>query len=162
MLKEWFCHTLSPSITEREDGNGEKERFISVITARKRSLGQGNIFRSLCQEFCPGGGVLSQHALQVVSQHALQQGSVLSRHALQQGVCCREVPGPGRVPGLGGAWSGGAWSRGSAQRGCLVETPPGSRPPGAEPPQDGYCCGRYASYWKEFLYSIWNNSHVTN
>ena len=28
-----------------------------VITARKRSLGQGNIFRSVCQEFCPRGGV---------------------------------------------------------------------------------------------------------
>ena len=29
----------------------------SVITARKRSLGQGNIFRSVCEEFCPRGGV---------------------------------------------------------------------------------------------------------
>ena len=26
------------------------------ITARKRSLGQGNIFRSVCREFCPHGG----------------------------------------------------------------------------------------------------------
>ena len=25
---------------------------ISLFTARKRSLGQGNIFRSVCQEFC--------------------------------------------------------------------------------------------------------------
>ena len=41
------------------------------------------------------------------------------------------------VQGGGGAWSQrGAWSRG-----CLVETPP----------PDGYCCGRYASYWNEFL-----------
>ena len=29
---------------------------VSFITARKRSLGQGNIFRSMCQEFCPRGG----------------------------------------------------------------------------------------------------------
>ena len=42
------------------------------ITARKRSLGQGNIFSSVCQEFFLDGGVVSQHALQVVSQHALQ------------------------------------------------------------------------------------------
>ena len=28
-----------------------------LVTARKRSLGQGNIFRSVCQEFCPQGGV---------------------------------------------------------------------------------------------------------
>ena len=27
----------------------------TFITARKRSLGQGNIFRSVCQEFCPQG-----------------------------------------------------------------------------------------------------------
>ena len=27
-----------------------------LITARKRSLGQGNIFRSVCQEICPWGG----------------------------------------------------------------------------------------------------------
>ena len=35
--------------------------------------------------FMGGGGGLSQHALQVVSQHALQQvpGGVISQHALQ-------------------------------------------------------------------------------
>ena len=33
-------------------------------------------------------------------------------------------------------------------------TPPGSRyPPGVgTPPRDGYCCGRYASYWNAFLF----------
>ena len=30
----------------------------TIITARKRSLGQGNIFTSVCQEFCSGGGCL--------------------------------------------------------------------------------------------------------
>ena len=29
--------------------------WVRLITARKRSLGQGNIFRSVCQEFCPWG-----------------------------------------------------------------------------------------------------------
>ena len=39
---------------------------------------------------------------------------------------------------------GGAWSRGVCSwGGCLVETPP-----------DGYCCGRYASYWNAFLFWI--------
>ena len=28
-------------------------------------LGQGNIFRSVCQELCSQGGLVSQHALQV-------------------------------------------------------------------------------------------------
>ena len=32
------------------------ERDKIFITARKRSLGQGNIFSSMCQEFCPQGG----------------------------------------------------------------------------------------------------------
>ena len=33
-----------------------------IITARKRSLGQGNIFSSVCQEFCSQGGSASVHA----------------------------------------------------------------------------------------------------
>ena len=39
-------------------------RFLCFITARKRSLGQGNIFSSVCQEFCSqgGGGSASVHA----------------------------------------------------------------------------------------------------
>ena len=31
--------------------------FLSLITTRKRSLGQGNIFMGVCQEFCSKGGV---------------------------------------------------------------------------------------------------------
>ena len=48
------------------------------------------------------------------------------------------------------------------QRGCLPQCmrgyhpPPGSRhPPQSRPPPplaDGYCCGRYASYWNAFLF----------
>ena len=30
--------------------------YTCIITASKRSLGQGNIFRSVCQEFCLQGG----------------------------------------------------------------------------------------------------------
>ena len=57
-------------------------------------------------------------------------GCVLSKHALQRG---------GGVPARGGVclvWGG------------LLETP-----------LDGYCCGRYASYWNAFLFmeSIWWN-----
>ena len=41
-----------------------REWVNSFFTARKRSLGQGNIFRSMCQEFCPRGGcvVVGAHA----------------------------------------------------------------------------------------------------
>ena len=33
---------------------------VFFVTARKRSLGQSNIFSSVCQEFCPGGWGLPQ------------------------------------------------------------------------------------------------------
>ena len=32
------------------------KRYLCIITACKRSLGQGNIFRSMCQEGTPGAG----------------------------------------------------------------------------------------------------------
>ena len=93
--------------------------------------------RRLCFYRCLSvhrGGVVSQHALQVVSQHALQQVS-------RGGASSRGVPAPGgacsgRVPApWGELLQGGACSR-------EVETPP----------VDGYCCGRYASYWNAFLF----------
>ena len=31
--------------------------LVSFVTTHKRSLGQGNIFRSMCQEFCSQGGL---------------------------------------------------------------------------------------------------------
>ena len=148
------------------------------------------------------GGMLSQYALQVVSQHALQQVSRLTPKGKVGGGC---GPGPqprgklrgtwfrptakGEVEGIwsrptpkgevegdllggclvqgvvgpgswwlvwGGAWSrgvpglGGAWSRGVPGPAGV----PGPRGvPGGDPP-DGYCCGRYASYWNAFLFYI--------
>ena len=77
-------------------------RTIScVITARKRSLEQGNIFTSVCQEFCSQGGSL------------LSGGG----------------PGPwGSAPRRGCLVQGGAWSGegvpapgGAYSRGCLVQ-----------------------------------------
>ena len=78
-----------------------------------------------------GGLVVSQHTLQVVSQHALQQGGVLSQHALQvvsqhalqQGDTC--------------SWGGACW--GVCSQGVCGD--PSATPP---PKADGYCCGRYA------------------
>ena len=68
--------------------------------------------------FIGGKGVLSHHALQVVSQHAL----------LQEG-----------VPALGG--------------GLLLGGVPTPRGVCRDPLKaDGYCCGRYASYWNAFLF----------
>ena len=38
---------------------------IVVVTARKRSLGQGNIFRNICHSVHLGGGVLCMMSLPV-------------------------------------------------------------------------------------------------
>ena len=55
-----------------------------------------------------------------------------------------------RILSTGGAWSLGGVLPGCASRGvCLVETP-----------LDGYCCGRYASYWNAFLLVINSNGTI--
>ena len=82
-----------------------------IVTARKWSLGQGNMFTGVC----------------------LSTGGCL----LRGGACSRGVPA------WGGACSRGVWSHGGGcSGGCLVETP------------NGYCCGRYASYWNAFLLNL--------
>ena len=58
------------------------------ITARKRSLLQGNIFTPVYQSVHTG---VSQHALQVASQHALQQGGAWSGGSAPGG-CLVETP----------------------------------------------------------------------
>ena len=61
--------------------------------------------------------------------------------------CSRGVPAPG------GLLRGGVCSRGSLLPGWGFRNPP--------PPQaDGYCCGRYASYWNAFL--LFNSMPTSN
>ena len=90
-------------------------------------MGQGNIFTSVCQEFCSPGGVPGG-------------GGGWSG---PKGVWSREVSGPK-----------GVWSGGCLVQGGLV--PGGAWSGGVETPRDGYCCGRYASVcivhnsWKMF------------
>ena len=78
-----------------------KLQLSEIITAHKRSLGQGNIFRSVCQEFCPGGG-------RVCSWGVSARG----------GVCSRGVSAPGEVCSWGvcswGGLLGGLCSWGGA------------------------------------------------
>ena len=79
--------------------------LIIIIIARKRSLGQGNMFTGVC---------------------------------LSTGGCL--LPG-GHGPGG-------------------VHGPRGE--PGGDPPPDGYCCGRYASYWNAFLFLEYNSLTVSH
>ena len=83
----------------------------------------------------------------------------------------------------GGSWGGsgpgphprGSWV-GSSQRGFLLWGVPASGgfllwgcllqgsclPQGVETPRDGYCCGRYATYWNAFLfYDSFNSVNTT-
>ena len=113
-----------------------------IFTARKRSLGQGNIyrpqtslgqgniFRSVCQEFCPQGG---WGVPTPGGGGACSQGGLLTEGSAPRGGSCKGVCSGGSAPG--GACSqrvwGGAWWR---------------------PPGVGYCCRQYASYWNAFLF----------
>ena len=73
---------------------------LCIITARKRSLGQGNIFYT-CLSFCSQGGYLLPGGGEV---------PVLGDACSQWGLLWGGVPAPGK---------GGACSR---RGGCLVET----------------------------------------
>ena len=113
-------------------GKGTVLAHLVVFTARKRSLGQGNMFTSVCLSM--GGGVLPQHALQVVSQHALQQVSrwgVLSQHALQvvSEHALQQVSGRCLVWGV------------PAPGGCLVWGACSGGLPGRDPPRMATAAG---------------------
>ena len=154
-------------------------------------LGKGNIFRSVCEEFC-SQGVVSQHALQVSKPTPREEvegsdlGGSPGPHPGEKlrGLAYGGSPGPhpgGKLRGLAreGGLQAYTWgvSRPTPQGVISRPTPQGviSRPtPGGvsqhalrqtppPPPQaDGYCCERYASYWNAFLFWIFGLvPHVT-
>ena len=107
-----------------------------TFTAHKRSLGQGNIFRSVCQEFCPHG-----------------EGEYLCRYTPRDQVHPPwdqvHPPGPGTPP--------------RTRYTPLHLQGPGTPPSQTRytPPPGSSACreiratsGRYASYWNAFLLKI--------
>ena len=107
------------------------------------SLREGYIFTRVC--LSTGGGVVSQHALQVsrpTPKGELEGSgrSGLQTHTQEGGLQAH-------------TWRG---SPGQHLEGVSRPTPRGCIPActeAAPPPADGYCCGRYASYWNAFLLS---------
>ena len=120
------------------------------------------IFSEACEEFCSQGGggipaciaggipaclagiwgwVVFQYALQVVSQYALHGG--ISRPTPRRQA---EGSGRGESPGPHRGGSPGPHPGGLCIPACTKADPP--------PPVDGYCRGRYASYWNAFLFSM--------
>ena len=116
------------------DSRPKAHKRKSLPAATK--LGQGNIFTSVCQEFCPrGGGCLPQCMLGYQSQPPQSRHSPGTRHPPLQGA---DTPPWSRHP-LG------------------ADTPPGADTPWNQaPPREADCSirstsGRYASYWNAFL-----------
>ena len=70
------------------------------ITARKRSLGQGNVLSSVCQGFCP------------------QEGDMRDRGRAWRGEGVCMVEGGGGMCGRGHVWWGGVHGRGA----CMTDT----------------------------------------
>ena len=116
---------------------------VGAITARKRSMGQGNIFTPVCHSVHRGGawswGVSGPGGCLVLGVPGprgtwswgvcLVPGEVWSGGAWSQaGYGHGRVPGAGGVPGLGGAWSRGCLVQGVwSQEGAWWRPPP---PPG--------------------------------
>ena len=102
----------------------DRENWLALLPSATK-LRQGNILRSICQEFCPRGrGVcLSECWDTPPGQTPLHLG----RHP------------PGQTPPLADTPSGQTPLLGR-------HTPP--------PTADGYFSGRYASYWNAFLYYV--------
>ena len=113
---------------------------MKLVTARKQSLGQGNIFTPVCHSVY-GGGVWFQG-------YTCSQGDACSWGT----ACSGGVPRPGGVPGPGRVCSGGVpGPGGSGPRVCLLGGGPAPRGWLVETPPDGHCCRQYASYWNAFL-----------
>ena len=145
-----------------------------LVTARKWSLGQGNIFSSMCQEFCPqgegwwwwypsmpcsrGGGIPACLAgFQAHTQGGLQ--------AHTQGETWGVWPG-GLQAHTWGCLQAHTWGglQAHTQGGGLQAHTQGVYPSmhwGRPPPPDGYCCRRYASYWNAFLFRDVFNRYST-
>ena len=108
-----------------------------LVTACKRSLGQGNIFSSVCQEFCPLGGIPACLAGGIPAYLAGLPGGWVSQHALQ---ISRPTPKGGGLRGLAGGGSPGPHPGRGVGGGGLVYPSMhwGRSPPPPPPPADGY------------------------
>ena len=62
--------------------------ILNIFTTRKRSLGQGNVFRSMCQEFCPWEG-------EYLGRYSPGRYTLPGRYPLGPGT---PPPGPGTSP----------------------------------------------------------------
>ena len=107
---------------------GVKIDFIFFITARKQSLGQGDMFTGVCLST---GGCLVPWGWGAWSRGVPAPGGLVPRGACSRGVWSGGVPGPGEVP---------AWGGGLVWEGCLVETPRTATAAGGTHPTGMHSC----------------------
>ena len=98
--------------------------YAPIFTAHKRSLGEGNSFRSVCQEFCPQGG--RSHGTPL-ARRLPWQGDPLERRTPWQG-----DPPAGRTP-----WQGDLPAKDTPQQGdpCQGDPPAKETPPSRPTPR---------------------------
>ena len=91
----------------------------------------------------------------VIFSEACVKNSVHSGGSGPGGGRClvRRESGPGGCLVPGGVWSWGVPAQANA---CLGGSASGGGGAWWRPPRDGYCCGRYASYWNAFLFAWWS------
>ena len=112
---KWILLVVSVA---REIGDFAYYGLFCFFTARKRSLGQGNNFRSMCQEFCRGGGAVP----------ACIAGDIPACLAADLGG--GRVGIPACLAGFQAHAQGGSWGR-SGQGGLQAHTWGGLLPRGA-------------------------------
>ena len=119
---------------------------IFLLPATK--LGQGNIFRSMCQEFCPQGQCAwwGGHVWQ--GGHAWQGACMAGGHAWQGGMHGRGACMAGRACMAGGhAWQGGHVCQGVCMAGGMH-----GRGVHGRYYEIWSMSGQYASYWNAFFF----------
>ena len=107
---------------------GPPARGIQFITVRKRSCGKIMFSLACVQAQARGGGGLPREGVQAQAWGVSARGGAQARRGVQ-------------------AQARGGWvlrPRGCVSQHALRHTPLA----------DGYCCGRYASYWNAFLFRI--------
>ena len=121
-VDEWTRANESPDLVDW---------ILVLFLLATTKLGQGNIFTSVCQEFCTHGGSASVHAgMHPPSRHP--PGADTPRPDTTN------PPGADTTP----------WEQTPPPG---PEPPPGTDPPGADTSIRS-TSGRYASYWNAFLF----------
>ena len=125
-------------------------------------LGQGNIFTSVCQEFCPQGGRVSASVHAWIHPLPPEQTPPLGADTPPGSI----HPPWEQTPPLGADTPGADTPPGNTHP-PGTDTPPEQTPLNQTPPQEADCSirstsGRYASYWNAFLFTVRKENYTNS